>query len=149
MSDPEFSKTQYHAVAGTYDTQEGLYVPSNDLFQLSFGNNWTDAIENFKDAIEKVKVIALKTLIKQGNIWIAEAGQSDFTARLIKAIQLDLPEINVSKRIHVIQHSDWNENPTSTESLQFVKENSNDQKISDGNTVGNGTPGFRDPEYTY
>ena len=149
MSDSEFSKIQYHAVAGTYGTQEGLYVPPNDLFQLSFGNNWTDANENFKDAIEKVKVIALKTLIKHGDIWIAEAGQSDFTTELIKAIQLDLPEINVSKRIHVVQHSDWNEKSTSTESLQFVKENSDYQKIPDGNTVGNGTPGFRDPEYTY
>ena len=149
MSDSEFSKIQYHAVAGTYGTQEGLYVPPNDLFQLSFGNNWTDANENFKDAIEKVKVIALKTLIKHGDIWIAEAGQSDFTTELIKAIQLDLPEINVSKRIHVVQHSDWNEKSTSTESLQFVKENSDYQKIPDGNAVGNGTPGFRDPEYTY
>jgi len=149
MSDSEFSKIQYHAVAGTYGIQEGLYVPPNDLFQLSFGNNWTDANENFKDAIEKVKVIVLKTLIKHGDIWIAEAGQSDFTTGLIKAIQLDLPEINVSKRIHVIQHSDWNEKSTSTESLQFVKENSDYQKIPDGNAVGNGTPGFRDPEYNY
>lgn len=149
MSDSEFSKIKYHAVAGTYGTQEGLYVPPNDLFQLSFGNNWTDANENFKDAIKKVKVIVLKTLIKHGDIWIAEAGQSDFTTGLIKAIQLDLPEINVSKRIHVVQHSDWNEKSTSTESLQFVKENSDYQKIPDGNAVGNGTPGFRDPEYTY
>lgn len=149
MCDSNFSKIQYHAVAGTYGTQEGLYVPPNDLFQLSFGNNWTDADENFRDAIEKVKVIALKTLIKHGDIWIAEAGQSDFTAGLIKAIQLDLPEINVSKRIHVVQHSDWNEKSTSAESLQFVKENSDYQKIPDGNAVGNGTPGFRDPEYTY
>ncbi len=149
MSSSNFSKIQYHAVAGTYGTQSGLYVPPNDLFQLAFGNNWTDANENLKDAIEKVKVIALKTLINQGDIWIAEAGQSDFTARLIKAIQLDLPEINVSKHLHVVQHSGWNEKVTSKENLQFVKENSDYQKISDGNTIGNGTPGFRDPGYTY
>lgn len=61
------------------------------------------------DAIEKVKVIIKATLSNQGDIWIAEAGQSDFTAGLIKAVQLDLPEINISQRIHVVQHSDWNE----------------------------------------
>lgn len=149
MSVSEFSKIQYHAVAGTYGIQEGLYVPPNDLFQLAFGDNWTDAHHNVISAVEKVKVIALKTLRNDGDIWIAEAGQSDFTARLIKAIQLDLPEINVLKRIHVIQHSDWNEESTSPESFKFVKKHSDYQKIPDGNAVGNGTPGFRDPGYTY
>jgi len=48
----------------------------------------------------------------------------------------------------VVQHSDWNENSTSPESLQFVKKNTDYQKIPDGNAVGNGTPGFRSPEYT-
>ncbi|APY11988.1 hypothetical protein BWZ22_12440 [Seonamhaeicola sp. S2-3] len=145
----KFSKIQYHAVAGTYGTQKGLYVPPNDLLKLCFGNNWTDANENFNEAIKKVKTIVLKTLVKQGDIWIAEAGQSDFTAKLIKAIQIDLPKIDVTKRIHVVQHSDWNEKHTSAEHLKFIKENSDYKKIPDGNVVGNGTPGFCDPKYTY
>ncbi len=148
LSDPSFSKVKYHAVAGTYGIQGGLYIPANDLFELAFEENWTDAHENVPDAVEKVKVIVETTLTNKGDIWIAEAGQSDFTAGLIKAIQLDLPEINVLKRIHVVQHSDWNEKSTSTENLQFVKENSDYHKIPDGNVVRNGTPGFRDPEYT-
>ena len=63
--------------------------------------------------------------------------------------QSDFPEISISNRIHVIQHSEWNENSTSPENLQFVKENADYKKIPDGNTVGNGTPGFRDPGYKY
>src|SRR5665647_2705765 len=86
LSDSRFSKIHYHAVAGTYGIQEGLYVPPNALFQLAFGDNWTDANENLKDAVEQVKVIIKSTLTDQGDIWIAEAGQSDFTAALIKAI---------------------------------------------------------------
>jgi hypothetical protein len=148
LSDSKFSKIHYHAVAGTYGIQEGLYVPPNALFQLAFGDNWTDAHENLKDAVEQVKAIIKSTLANQGDIWIAEAGQSDFTAGLIKAIQSDLPEICISQRIHVVQHSDWNEKSTSPENLQFVKKNTDYQKISDGNVVGNGTPGFRSPEYT-
>ena len=46
MSAPAFKKVNYHAVAGTYGIQEGLYVPPNDLFRLAFGDNWTDAHEN-------------------------------------------------------------------------------------------------------
>ena len=148
LSDSKFSKIRYHAVAGTYGIQEGLYVPPNPLFQLAFGNNWTDAHEKFKGAVEKVKAIIKKTIENQGDIWIAEAGQSDFTATLIKAIQSDLPGLAVSQRIHVVQHSEWNENSTSPESLQFVKATTDYQKIPDGNAVGNGTPGFRSPEYT-
>jgi hypothetical protein len=148
LSDSKFSKIHYHAVAGTYGIQEGLYVPPNALFQLAFGDNWTDAHENLKDAVDQVKAIIKTTLANQGDIWIAEAGQSDFTAGLIKSIQSDLPEICISQCIHVVQHSDWNEKSTSPENLQFVKKNTDYQKIPDGNVVGNGTPGFRSPDYT-
>jgi hypothetical protein len=147
LSDSKFSKINYHAVAGTYGIQEGLYVPPNPLFKLAFGDNWTDAHENLEAAIEKVKGIIKKTLANQGAIWIAEAGQSDFTARLINSLQSDLPNISISHCIHVVQHSDWNEKVTSPESLEFVKKNADYHKIPDGNIVGNGTPGFRSPEY--
>ena len=148
LTNPEFSKIKYHAVAGAYGIQEGLYVPPNALFERAFKDNWTDAHENINKAVKQVMVIVKATFANQGDIWIAEAGQSDFTASLIKAIQSDLPEIQTSQRIHVVQHSNWNEETTSPESLKFVKENSDYHKIPDGNTVGNGTPGFRSPEYT-
>ncbi len=146
MSEPKFSKIHYHAVAGTYGIQEGLYVPPNDLFKLAFGTNWTDANANLEEAIEQVKAIIKATLSNQGDIWIADAGQSDFTAEVIRSIQSDLPEINISQRFHVVQHSDWNEKVTSQDKLLFVKKNSDYLKIPDGNEVGNGTPGFRSAE---
>jgi hypothetical protein len=148
LSDSGFSAVNYHAVTGTYGIQKGLYVPPNDLLNLAFGNNWTDAHEDFESAVNKVKDIVTKTLKNQGDIWIAEAGQSDFSAALVKAVMTDLPEINTSQRIHVVQHSNWNEEATSPEGLKFVKENTDYQKIPDGNAVGNGSPGFRSPDYT-
>ncbi|MGB5459718.1 MAG: hypothetical protein WBM85_07150, partial [Eudoraea sp.] len=148
MSDKKFSKIKYHAVAGTYGIQDGLYVPPNDLCQLAFGDNWTDAHENIASAVEQVKEIAKATLENKGDIWIAEAGQSDFSAELVKAIQADLPAINISQRIHIVQHSNWNEEVTSPASLDYVKKNTDYQKIPDGNQVGNGTPGFRSPKVT-
>jgi hypothetical protein len=148
LSSPQFKKVKYHAVAGTYGIQEGLYVPPNDLFELSFGKNWTDAHSNREIAVEKVKIIALKILSKNGNIWIAEAGQSDFSAALIAAILVKMPSIDLKSRIHVVQHSNWNEEVTSKEALTYVKNTISYHKIADGNVVGNGTPGFRTPGYT-
>ena len=148
LSDVKFSKINYHAVAGAYGIQDGLYVPPNELFNLAFGDKWSDAHENLPNAIGQVKIVARSILENQGDIWIAEAGQSDFSAELIKAIKADLPDMNISQRIHLVQHSDWNEEVTSPVSLDFVKTNADYQKIPDGNAVGNGTPGFRSPEYT-
>lgn len=148
LSNAEFSKLNYHAVAGAYGIQEGLYVPPNELFNLAFGDNWTDAHKNFKNAVAQVSKIAKSTLENQGDIWIADAGQSDFSAKLIKAIHADLPNIDLSNRIHIVQHSDWNEEVTSPASLEYVKSKIDYHKIPDGNAVGNGTPGFRSPDYT-
>ncbi|MBU2906494.1 hypothetical protein KO529_16980 [Arenibacter algicola] len=148
MSDPNFSKINYHAVAGTYGIQSGLYVPPNPLMELAFKDNWTDAHNNTQTAVEQVKSKITTTLLNKGDVWIAEAGQSDFTAELIKSIQANLPEINTSENIHVVQHSDWNEKSTSPEDLEFVKKNTDYHKIPDGNVVGNGTPGFLSAEYT-
>ncbi|PWD98399.1 hypothetical protein [Marinilabilia rubra] len=146
LSDSAFAGINYHAVAGAYGMQEGLYVPPNPLFLEAFGDNWTDAHANFEKAVEKVKTIVKPILANKGDVWIAEAGQSDFSAALIKAIQKDLPEIDTKQRFHVVQHSDWNEEVTTPECLRFVKTNADYHKIPDGNAEGNGTPGFRTPE---
>lgn len=148
LSDSGFQSVNHHAVTGTYGIQKGLYVPPNDLLNLALGNNWTDAHEDFESAVNKVKGLVVKTLENQGDIWIAEAGQSDFSAALVKAVKVDLSEINTSQRIHVVQHSNWNEEVTSPEALKFVKENTDYRKIPDGNVVGNGSPGFRSPDFT-
>ncbi len=146
-SNREYASLSYHAVAGTYGTQEGLYVPPETLFELAFGDNWSDAHADFSNASDEVSLIAKRTLELGGNVWIAEAGQSDFSAQVVKKIQVLLPDLNTRERIHIVQHSDWNEEVTSPESLEFVKQNTAYYKIPDGNVVGNGTPGFRSPNY--
>ncbi|TLF44001.1 hypothetical protein [Maribacter aurantiacus] len=148
MSHPNFMHVNYHAVAGTYGIQEGLYVPPNALFQKAFGKNWTDAHNRMEAAAEEVAQKAMTTLQAQGDIWIAEAGQSDFSAKLVKALQSKLPDLETTKRIHIVQHSDWNEEVTTPELLDFAKKNTDYHKIPDGNAVGNGTPGFRTPGHT-
>lgn len=149
MSNKDFSEINYHAVAGTYGIQEGLYVPPNPLFELAFDENWTDAHENVDAAVAQVMNLVQKTLADNGDIWIADAGQSDFSAALVQVLQAEDPKIKTTKRIHIVQHSDWNEKVTAPEKLQFVKENTDYHKIPDGNSVGNGTPGFRDPGFNY
>jgi len=145
LSDPRFAEVNYHAVAGAYGIQEGPYVPANVVFQLAFGSNWSDAHADFDQAVHEVVALELTTLQNGGNVWIAEAGQSDFSAACIEQLMQKLPEMDTRKHIHVVQHSEWNESVTAPEKLTFAKENSDYHKIPDGNAEGNGTPGFRKP----
>ncbi len=146
LSNPRFSDVRYHVVAGAYGIQDGLYVPANELFDTAFGSNWSDAHKNFEKALKEETAIVMKTLEKGGNIWIAEAGQSDFTAALIRNIRKTQPSVETIKRIHVVQHSDWNESVTAPDDLNYVKENSSYNKIPDGNVIGNGSPGLKTDE---
>ncbi len=143
LSDPRLNGVRFHAVAGAYGTQGGQYIPANELFDAAFGKNWSDAHTDFAHAASEVADIATKTLGRGGDIWIAEAGQSDFSAAVIKSIQIRVPHIDTKKRIHIVQHSEWNENNTAPANLQFVKANTAYNKIPDGNAIGNGTPGLR------
>ena len=143
LADPRFSKIRYRAVAGTYGIQEGLYVPAERVFDLAFGDNWSDAHGDFDKALNEVRSLSIEALGDGGSIWIADGGQSDFSAALIRNIQKLMPEANVKDRVHVVQHADWNEEVTTPEDLAFVKESASYQKIPSGNAVGNGSPGFR------
>jgi hypothetical protein len=143
LADPRFSKIRYHAVAGTYGIQEGLYVPAEGVFDLAFGEHWSDAHGDFDKALLEVRSLSIETLNDGGSIWIADAGQSDFSAALIRGIKELMPGSSVKDRINVVQHADWNEEVSTAEDLAFVKEFASYKKIPDGNAIGNGSPGFR------
>ncbi|MDQ8185836.1 hypothetical protein [Pelagicoccus sp. SDUM812002] len=142
MSSEPFSQINHHAVAGAYGIQEGLYVPANELFEAAFGERWSDAHTNFNQALSEVAELVSETLETGGDVWVAECGQSDFTAALVQEIQSVHPDLDTSSRIHVVQHSNWNESSATPEKLKFVQGNTDYHKIPDGNAVGNGTPGF-------
>jgi hypothetical protein len=143
LASPEFPKLKYHAVAGAYGIQGGLYVPANELFVESFGSNWSDAHTDFEKAVNEVTEIVMKTLEKGGDIWIAEAGQSDFSAAWLKKVKATKPEIDTKSRVHLVQHGAWNEKNTAADKLEYVKKHTDYHKIPDGNAGGNGTPGYR------
>ncbi|MBD3225518.1 MAG: hypothetical protein GF313_12385 [Caldithrix sp.] len=143
LADERFDKVSYHAVAGAYGTQSGAYVPANDLFELAFGQNWSDAHGDFDKALEEVSALATKVIQNGGKIWIAEGGQSDFSAALVRDIHNRLPDADIKNAVHIVQHADWNEEVTTSEDLAYVRNAASYHRIPDGNTRGNGTPGFR------
>ena len=144
---PHFADINYYAVAGTYGTQGGQYVPPNALFQAVFKDSWSDAHANRDRALQEVYTKAIDMLQKEeGDIWIAEAGQSDFSGLLIKRLKEHMTNLGTKQRIHIVQHSNWNEESTSQEHLAYVKLHSDYHKIPDGNAADNGTPCYNTKE---
>jgi hypothetical protein len=68
-----------------------------------------------------------------GDVWIKEGGQSDITANVVKRILLQTPDLEVTRRIHVVQHSKWNEDHTTDAALAYTKTNTDYIRIKDAN----------------
>lgn len=139
---PAYQSLNYHVVAGTYGIQGGLYVPADTLFELSFGDQWSDAHGDREKALRDVILKMEPQMKRGGKIWIAEAGQSDFSAAIIDRLKKSFPQFDTVSKFNIVQHSDWNESVTDSTALAYVKELTNYHKIPDGNAEGNGSPGF-------
>jgi hypothetical protein len=146
LSSPGFACVRYVGVAGAYGTQGGDFIPAPALFDLAFGSNWLDAHGKRKASVDRAGALIADTLAGGGHIWIMDGGQSDFSAAAL-GVALERTNVETTRaRVHVIKHSDWNEEVTSPEALAFVRTNADYRKIPDGNATGNGTPGYRTNE---
>jgi hypothetical protein len=143
LRDVRFQRLNYIAVAGAYGTQGGNFIQSDHLFDLAFGKRWLNAHEKREEAIREIFIIAKAVIENGGDIWIAEAGQSDVSAALVRLIREYYPFVRTKDRIHLVQHSFWNESVTTPSDFEFVREYTDYTKIPDGNGYGNGTPGFK------
>lgn len=138
-----YDAIDYRAVAGAYGSQGGTYIDSPKLFDLAFGDRWVDAHNHRDRALATISEKVLAVLRAGGDVWVEEAGQSDFTADVLAVVRDKADSIETHKRFHVVQHSFWNESVTTEQKLQFVRNYSDYQKIPDGNGSGNGTPNYK------
>lgn len=143
LADPDYACVQYVAVAGAYGTQGGDYIAAPALFDLAFGAHWLDAHASRQATIATLAGRITATLAGGGEVWILEAGQSDVSAAAIGAAHAAAPEQPYRSHVHVIQHSEWNEQASSPDALAYVKLAVDYHRIPDGNAEGNGSPGFR------
>lgn len=144
LGDPRFAGVRFHAVAGAYGIQEGLYVPPGDLFDKAFdGDRWSDAHADFDRAVTEVATLVRETLDGGGDVWVADGGQSDFSAAVLRSVVATASDPDIARRFHVVQHADWNESVTSPDDLEYLRAKASYHRVPDGNAVGNGSPGFR------
>jgi len=147
LADSRFAGIDVYSVLGAYGRQGGAFLNSSTVMDLCLGaSNWTNAHEkdgaNWIASLGRVRKRALAALNRGGDIWIMEAGQSDFSADLVRALLQVNPNFNTTERVHIVQHSDWNERQTTPVDLSYVRANTDCNRIPDGNGGNNGSPQF-------
>ncbi len=148
IRDPRLACVRHVAVAGAYGRQGGAYINAPELFDLAFGDNWVDAHHSREAAIDALAASITETTDAGGHVWITEAGQSDISAAAVREAMELSTDLDPQTQIHIVQHSDWNEDQTTPEDLSFVKSMTHYHKIPDGNELDNGSPGYKTETFT-
>lgn len=133
------------AVSGAYGKNGPQFVPASDrVMDAAWGDagGWLAAHRDREGAIDALTTRWIRALKAGGDIWVKEGGQSDITAAAVK--RLPAPFQNEARtRIHVIQHSTWNEDQTTPDALEYSREHTDYVKIRDANTYLNVLGGDR------
>jgi hypothetical protein len=126
---------QTTVVGGAYGLWNAdRYVPESEaVMNAVWSTNWLDAHNRYDEAADASYDRWLQVLSAGADIWVAEGGQADFTADVLQRIQASLPAIDTRQRIHVVQHSDWNQVHADQSDLDYVRNNTNYILIEDGN----------------
>ena len=146
MFGKDWIKAHVLAVSGTYGENAKTFNPKSDkVMDVTWNDSigWVAAHERHEEAAQALLKRWLKTLKEGGDIWVKEGGQSDLTADVIKLIKKAAPDIATTQRIHVVQHSNWNENKTTDEDLAYTKQETNYIRIKDANRFLNKKKGDR------
>ncbi len=124
-----------HVVSGAHGTgNASQYQPEAEVvMRAAWGSAWEDANGNRQAAVNATSSRWLNTLLNGGDIWVAEGGQSDFTTAVVRSINSSNPGINTRTRIHVVQHSRFNESNSNQSDLRFSQANTDYILIDDGN----------------
>jgi hypothetical protein len=127
-----------HAIRSSYQP------PSEEVMRVVWGNMWLDSYNHEESAISESAYRWATTLSSGDDVWVAEGGPSDFTAKVLRRIGTDYPSVN-RKRIHIIQHSSgnaFNEAQTSAANISLVKQVADYIAIPNGNVGNNGSAGL-------
>lgn len=136
LHDAEWVKQHTLAVSGTYGRNKKSFNKKSDaVMDASFHDlgGWVPADADWDKAVERLVERWSATLSAGGDVWVKEGGQSDITADILRAIKQRLPEVDTTRRIHVVQHSRWNEDQTTPEDLRYTRDQSHYIRIRDAN----------------
>ena len=128
------------AVSGAYGKNARHFNVKSDAVMNAV---WTDCGGWLAGHMNRERVVAdltsrwTQVLKAGGEVWVKEGGQSDITAGVVRRIGDQSPDLDTAERIHVVQHSEWNERQTTRAALAFTRKHTHYIKIRDANAYLN------------
>lgn len=112
------------------------------VIEAAWGKDYIDAYNPYSRSVRESAARWATTLVNGDEVWVAEAGQSDFTADIVRTIESQYPDAALEK-IHIVQHSTgpmgFNERYTKASNLRYLKETTHYVSLADGNHADNGS----------
>lgn len=136
----DWIKSHVVPVSGAYGKNAGKFNTKSDVVMdvvWTDCGGWLGAHTDRAHVINEMSGRWITTLNAGGDIWIKEGGQSDITADVVKQVRSRKPDIDTAGRIHVVQHSKWNEIQTTDSALAFTRQHTHYIKIRDANAYLN------------
>jgi len=136
----EWLSTHVVAVSGTYGLNKDQFNPASDaVMEAAFDETggWLSAHRDWDGTVAALAGRWQAEIESRGDVWVKEGGQSDLTAAIVRQLRRKAPDLPVRERIHVIQHSNWNEEQTTPEALDYVRRRVDYIRIPDANTFLN------------
>lgn len=136
----EWIRQHVVAVSGAYGENAAQFDSGSNAVMDKAWNDcggWLPAHTDRETALTLLTARWISVILAGGDVWVKEGGQSDLTADAVREIRQRAPDINTLKRIHVVQHSDWNEEQTTDSALEFTKQQTDYIRIRDANNYLN------------
>ena len=140
MFDKDWIAKHAVPVSGAYGLNAPTFNPKSDrVMDVSWNDcgGWLAAHTAPAKVLAELTKRWSQTLADGGDVWVKEGGQSDITAAVVDRIHKQMPDVDTTKRIHVVQHSNWNEQKTTPAALAYTKKNTDYIRIKDANAYLN------------
>lgn len=123
-------------VSGAYGKNASRFDPNANAVMDAVWNDcggWLAGHANRENVVILLTSRWSEVLEAGGDVWVKEGGQSDITADVVRRIRNQFPDIDTTQHIHVVQHSNWNEDHTTEKALVYTKQFTHYIKIRDAN----------------
>ncbi len=149
MFAPKWIAEHVVAVSGAYGKNAKRFRRDSDAVMNAVWNplgGWVAAHDHHNEAAAALARRWGRVIAAGGEVWVKEGGQSDLTAKVVKQLEKKLPDVDLIEHLHVVQHSNWNENQTTDSALKYVRQHTDYIRIKDANRHLNRKGGDRDFE---
>lgn len=128
------------AVSGAHGWLGFTFQTDSDaVMEAAWGDRggWLDAHRDRARAVTELAARWKHALERGGDVWVKEGGSSDLTADVVRRLRSELPDLDTKRRIHVVQHGNFNEWLTWLRAMRYTRKETDFRRLPNANAYLN------------